>query len=98
LTGEQPAGLACRYPGHRAGLDSTLQAAAARQLGGDWASRPATTAAGWTVAEWLVAHSYAYGVAAVAVDGRRWTAHSGKWVADPRAGARPTYVLDHASS
>ncbi|HET6909635.1 MAG TPA: hypothetical protein VFH54_09880 [Mycobacteriales bacterium] len=95
LTGESPAALTCKWPGHRAPRASDLQSAAAHELGADWAS-DGNTGRNWTVAEWLVAHSYEYGVVAVAVDGKRWTNHSGKWSDDSRAGA-PSYLLDQVA-
>lgn len=96
LTGEVPAGLTCKWAGHRPPRGTELQSAAAHQLGPSWRAGGSTTRA-WAVAEWLVAHSFDYGVVAVAVDGRRWTAHSGRWARDPRAGAVPSFVLDRAA-
>jgi hypothetical protein len=93
LTGEVAAGLACKWPGHRAPQASELSRAADRELGPGWQSATGASRH-WTAAEWLVAHSYQYGVAAVAVEGHRWTARTGKWVRDSRAVGPPSFVLD----
>ena len=93
LTGELPAALSCHWTDQRAPLATALRAAADRQLGADWTGGGVSASRDWTVAEWLVAHSYQYGVAAVSVRGHRWTARSGRWAADGRAGAAPTYLL-----
>jgi len=95
LTGEAPGALTCKWPGHRAPRASALTSAADRQLGPGWQSG-GSTARDWTVAEWLVAHSYEYGVIAVAVDGQRWTARSGKWSDDPKARS-VSYLLDRVA-
>jgi hypothetical protein len=93
LTGELPGGLACRWSERRAPASNALATAAARQLGADWGNGGTDSARDWTVAEWLVAHSYDYGVVAVSARGQRWTAKSGRWVPDTRAPAAPTYLL-----
>ena len=98
LTGEVPAGLACHWHDRRAPRDAALRAAAARELGSDWSAGGTATARDWTIAEWLVAHSYDYGVAAVSARGQRWTARSGRWVADAHAPAAPTYLLTKPAS
>jgi hypothetical protein len=94
LTGEDPAGLTCQWSGHRVPRAAALQRAADTQLGAGWQGG-GSTGLDWTVGEWLVAHSYDYGVVAVATQGRRWTARSGRWVVDAKAaGAAPSYVMD----
>jgi hypothetical protein len=93
LTGEAAGGLTCRWSDKRQPRASALSAAASRQLGASWTATSAPAARDWTVAEWLVAHSYDYGVVAVSVRGQRWTARTGRWTPDKRAGAAPTYVL-----
>jgi hypothetical protein len=92
LTGEVTAGLACHWADKRPPRDATLRAAAARELGASWDAGGGSAARDWTTAEWLVAHSYDYGVAAVATRGQRWTAKSGRWAPDARATA-PSYLL-----
>lgn len=93
LTGEVAAGLTCKWADKRAPRASALQAAAGRELGTSWTATDATQAQDWTVAEWLVAHAYVYGIEAVSARGQRWTARSGTWKPDPRAGNAPTYLL-----
>ena len=93
LTGELPAGLTCRWSDHREPRQTALSTAASAQIGSDWATGGTDASRDWTVAEWLVAHSYDYGVVAVAARGQRWTAKSGTWKPDPKAAAAPSYVL-----
>ena len=93
LTGEVPAGLACHWSDRREPRAQALSSAAATQLGSDWATGGSDAGRDWTVAEWLVAHSYDYGIVAVAARGERWTAKSGRWKADRHAGAAPSYLL-----
>jgi hypothetical protein len=93
LTGEVPGGLACRWSDRRAPASNALTAAAKRQLGADWDNGGTDAARDWTVAEWLVAHSYDYGVVVVSARGQRWTAKSGRWKADSHAAAAPGYQL-----
>jgi hypothetical protein len=93
LTGEVQGALACKWSDHRQPRQAALAAAASRQLGPDWTNGGATRARDWTVAEWLVAHSYDYGIVAVSARGQRWTSKSGHWSADARAAAAPTYLL-----
>jgi len=98
LTGEVPAGLACRWSDRRTPKGSALTAAAVRELGVDWATGGRDSGRDWTVAEWLVAHSYDYGIVAVSAQGQRWTAKSGHWTADARAGGAPSYLLAKPTS
>jgi len=93
LTGEVQAGLACKWSDRREPQSRALTAAAGRQLGADWMATDKGAAHDWTVAEWLVAHSYDYGIVAVSAQGQRWTAKSGRWRADSHAGAPATYLL-----
>jgi len=79
--------------GARSTRSAALTAAASRQLGADWTATDRGAAHDWTVAEWLVAHAYDYGVVAVSAQGQRWTAKSGRWKADTKAGAAATYLL-----
>jgi len=93
LTGEVPGGLACKWTDKRQPKSGALNTAAARELGADWTATGKGAAHDWTVAEWLVAHSYDYGIVAVSAQGHRWTAKSGHWRTDTRAGAAATYLL-----
>lgn len=92
LTGEVPAGLACRFASgpSRSGFAATGVGAAAsegRSLGVTMAAElgpaPLGTevpeARGWTVAAWLVAHAGAYQINEVVFAGLRWTPASGTW-------------------
>ena len=92
LTGEVPAALTCKWSDRRQPRQAALTTAANRQLGSDWTSA-GDAAQQWSVAEWLVAHSYDYGIVAVAAQGQRWTAKSGKWNADAKATGAATYLL-----
>jgi hypothetical protein len=92
LTGEVPAGLTCRWSDKRPPRSAALLQAAAQELGSDWPAG-GDAARNWTIAEWLVAHSYAFGVRAVAAEQLRWTASSGRWRRDDRATGAPTYLL-----
>jgi hypothetical protein len=38
-----------------------------------------STARGWTVASWLVAHAQRFGISAVSFDGMRWTRSGAHW-------------------
>ena len=86
LTGEVPAGLACRYPAPppTAGVgDPTPDAV--RELGPGGVTRGGTPARTWTAACWLVAHAAGYRIQTVSVSGRTWSRSRGMWVADPAA-------------
>jgi hypothetical protein len=93
LTGELPGGLTCAYRDHQPAQTTALVTAARTQIGSSFASGGVNTQQDWSVAEWLVAHSYDYGVVAVSVRGHRWSNTSGKWKLDSKAGAAPTYLL-----
>lgn len=98
LTGERPAGLTCsggrlstpkaRTAATRGQVDARVRAAL-----GAAALTPVTVARGWSAATWLVAHSQAYGITGVSYAGRSWTAASGTWSTDAKAGATVTYTL-----
>jgi hypothetical protein len=88
LTGQVPAGLACRFrPAPRPGAGPALQAAAVAELGPDGLSGAGPPAVAWTAASWLVAHARDHGVSTVAVDGQRWEAGRGTWKPDRAATA-----------
>ena len=98
LTGEIPAGLTCHWSDRREPRQAALSAAATAQIGADWTTGGTDSARDWTVAEWLVAHSYDYGVVAVAVRGQKWTAKSGRWKPDAKAGPATSYLLAKPST
>jgi hypothetical protein len=78
LTGQYPAALTChnmvvKQP------SADLVATANTELGTAALSGPHTTARGWAISSWLVAHSVGVGVDKVTFDGQTWTAASGRW-------------------
>ena len=94
LTGEVPAGLVCHFD-VPAGVTATipLGTAVASELGSPALdSASLTTARGWTVASWLVAHAYAYRITAVGFAGRLWTPASGTWKYGSAATQGQVYV------
>lgn len=93
LTGEITAGMACQYPTPNQTRGKALRALADQELGPGVLDRTTgTVAEDWTVAEWLVGHSYAYGLVSVTVRGQRWT-NDGHWQEDDRATGSPSYRL-----
>lgn len=83
LTGEVPAGLACRFrPVRRP--DPALEQTAVLELGPGGLTRTGA-ARTWASAAWLVAHASAYGVTVVSLDGQTWTANTGAWRPDAKA-------------
>ncbi len=91
LTGEVPAGLVCAHLTGPVPLRTAdLQRDAAVELGGGGLTAPAGAPL-WTAASWVVAHADADGVRTVTAGGQRWTASSGRWVADPSVGTPLTY-------
>jgi hypothetical protein len=95
LTGEVPAGLACRVNGFGGPVPApgALTTAATTELGGSLLGVPLSAKAGWQVATWAVAHAYAYHVSSVTFAGWRWTAASSKWTAPAGTGATDTRVV-----
>jgi hypothetical protein len=86
LTGEVPAGLACRYatptgPPATASLDAAMSA----ELGVPDLGTTVDSDRGWLVASWLLAHGSEFRVGAVTFDGQRWTPTSGRWRAQAPA-------------
>ena len=86
LTGEVPAGLACRYP-RPSGRVGDPRALAVAELGEGGVARSGSVSRTWTAASWLVAHASSYGVTRVSVAGRTWTRGTGRWGPDPAAAA-----------
>lgn len=81
LTGQVPAGLACRFQAPPAGSSpAAIRAQAAAEFG---SRLPAT---GWAAPAWLVAHAQQLGVGEVSYEGLTWTAGSGAWAAGPAQG------------
>jgi hypothetical protein len=87
LTGETPAALSCRI-GHFGGAApaaGALGQALASEMGTDMIGQTVTTATGWRVATWVVAHAYQYHVPQVSFGGQTWQASSGKWKTGSRS-------------
>jgi hypothetical protein len=87
LTGELPAGFACRVTFPAGAPAVGLQQAMATELGLTSLSVPLTPANGWTVSSWLIGHAANFKIAGVSFGGQRWTATAGQWTADPAAGS-----------
>ena len=81
LTGETAAGFTCRLAGFAgaAPSSSTLETAAANELGSPVVGTTFATKAGWVAAYWLVAHAWQYHVHQVTFAGWVWTPRSGGW-------------------
>ena len=86
LTGEVPAGIACRFrlarskqppPAYAAGLT--------RELGISRVDAQVPAPQAWTAAAWLTAHAQSLRIVAISLRGRRWTAASGRWRSSPPA-------------
>lgn len=94
LTGEVTGVFSCAFTDATAPLPTKLTALAGRELGSGALTRAGGSAQhDWTVAQWLVAHAYQYGVASVTVRGLRWTHGAFGWRHDAGAGTRPAYRL-----
>jgi hypothetical protein len=79
-TGEVAAGLTCRVTALKAAaVDPALPATMNAELGAVDLTSTLSTARGWTVASWLVAHAQRFGINAVSFDGLRWTRSSAHW-------------------
>ncbi len=92
LTGEIPAGLSCRLNGFGgpAPSPSALAQASAEEMGAQFLDVPVSTATGWRVATWAVAHAYNYHLNSVSFAGRTWTGASGTW--SPQSGTAQNTV------
>lgn len=101
LTGEVPAGFACRlrhFDGH-VPARSALSSAASKQFGSPVLGVSLPTKRGWQAAVWTVAHAFRYHVRSVSFAGREWTIASGRWLDDPSAGpvVKVTYCAGSAA-
>jgi hypothetical protein len=89
LTGETPAGLACRFHAPSGPVQSdALAQAMSQELGQSGLGGSVTSARGWVVANWLVGHANQYRIPVVAFGGQRWTPSSGAWKPDSSAGSQ----------
>jgi hypothetical protein len=89
LTGEVPAGFACKFRSSAPG-DASVTTALGTEAGAPGVGVTVTPARGWLVASWLVGHASEYGVTEVSFDGQTWTPAGGTWV----AGGTPTPVVE----
>jgi hypothetical protein len=78
LTGQVGAGLTCHDLTVSA-PSADLVATAGRELGTAALSGAHSSARGWSIGTWLVAHASLFGIDEVTFDGRTWTAASGGW-------------------
>lgn len=88
LTGEIPAGFACRVTPRPEGVTPSPDIAAATleaELGAPGMERPVSPARGWTIASWLVGHAVEHHLTTVSFAGQTWTRDSGAWTPDPTA-------------
>lgn len=92
LTGEVPAGLSCHLSGFAGAVPpiASLAAAGRAEFGSDVMATALDVKRGWAVAAWAVAHAYNYHLHSVSFGGQSWSASSGRWSADPGAGAQVT--------
>jgi hypothetical protein len=79
-TGEEAAGIACRFDAGDANATPAPLAQELRtELGSPNVDTQVDAARGWTVAVWLVGHATTQHVDEVTFAGRRWTPASGRW-------------------
>jgi hypothetical protein len=78
FTGEAAAGLTCTNLTIAAPTTSLSDLAAA-EWGTDTISGPHSSARGWALSTWLVAHATRLGIDKVSFAGHTWTAASGTW-------------------
>ncbi|HWW54545.1 MAG TPA: hypothetical protein VNY84_12290 [Acidimicrobiales bacterium] len=86
MTGELPAGLACRVNVARTATpDPAVNAALSAELGSASLGTTVTSTFGWTTAAWLIGHASQYHIGSIAFAGQIWQARRGTWVAQPTA-------------
>lgn len=92
LTGEVPAGLACRFAKPAQPPAGHLDEVAGREIGpAGLRTSTASDAQAWLTASWLMAHAYQYGITSMSLRGRSWRNTSGGWRTDASAGAALRY-------
>jgi hypothetical protein len=90
FTGEVPAGFTClSIPSLASPVN--VQILAQRELGRQLSTKPATTAAGWGDATWLVAHAAQLGLESVSYDGSSWLRSRGTWAVSATSGGTLQY-------
>jgi hypothetical protein len=82
LTGERPAGFACRFDTGGVRTATPYLPALTQELGLASLDAELPRADAWTAAGWLVGHAERYGISSIALDGRQWTPERGAWEAD----------------
>lgn len=95
LTGEDPAGLSCRFQhfGGAAPAAGALGQALTSERGSDLIGTVVTAKTGWATAAWVVAHAYNYHVGRVSFAGLTWQPGTGKWVQGGPAGPPQTVTV-----
>jgi hypothetical protein len=79
-TGEEAAGIACRFDAGDVNATSTpLPEELRTEVGSPNVDTQVDAARGWTVAVWLVGHATTQRVDEVTFAGRRWTPAAGRW-------------------
>ncbi len=80
LTGQVAAALRCRFPSAGSVVPTlTLDQAVTQELGAPALGASVTTARGWTISAWLVAHARSYRITSVTFAGLTWTSATGSW-------------------
>ena len=99
LTGQNPAGLTCRFALVRSPeLPPTPLPSLGIELGVSSLDRSFATARGWTIASWLVAHAEQFRVTTVSFSGREWRASTGRWRTKAPTDDRVRYAQQPAST
>jgi len=99
LTGENPAGLTCRFSlGRSPERAPTPLPSLGIELGVSSLDRTFATARGWTIASWLVAHAQQFRVTTVSFEGREWRAATGRWHAKNPTDGRVRYSQQPAAT
>jgi hypothetical protein len=79
LTGEAPAGLTCHFTPTASPVKATWSEALTDELGSVQPGAAVSSATGWVLAGWLVAHAQSFGFTTVSFSGRTWTPTTGRW-------------------
>ena len=80
MTGEQPAGLACRLDVASTAIPyPALRSALLAELGRADLGSTVTANLGWTTAAWLVGHAARYRIGSIAFADQIWQARRGTW-------------------
>ena len=98
LTGEVPAGFACRVKFPVGPPAVGLEQAMTTELGLSSLSVPLAPGMGWTVSSWLIGHAVQFKIASVSYSGQTWTATTGQWAPDAAAGAEVQVAVSATGS